>query len=296
MSSSDEDYEEESSERESSDKEEDGEDDVDDGGVGKRKVGKDLSNQRVAASKKGAPKKKRKGRSLSRAKRVDDDDGGGSLQGLLVMDEVEGEKPMSATTEEIFTKYSSYIVDEKGEPPAVAKKVLRHLVEKGLVIGDYDFGEDVEEVVFSPMVKSGLLTTKHAPMNQSHRSAWFGSAFRNVPHNLKILRQSSTCMSFLQQVLANTGGIVCKFFAQYYLPSTNSNVIDKHGHFGFHQDTFVANQYRLLVTLGDSKEGKKMTFSICDKIPSDETPGERVTLSIPHGRAVLLNRYVSVFT
>jgi hypothetical protein len=36
-----------------------------------------------------------------------------------------------------------------------------------------------------------------------------------------------------------------------------------------------------------------MTFSICDEKPSDKNPGQQVTLSIPHGRAVLLNRYVS---
>jgi hypothetical protein len=188
-----------------------------------------------------------------------------------------------------------YIVLQKGESKEEARKVLRHLVENGLVVIDYDFGEDdVEKVVFSPMVKSGLLTTKHAPVTQSYRSAWFGSAYGNVPHKLKILKDSPTCMTLLERFFANTGGIVCNFFAQYYLPSTNSNATDKNGHFGFHKDKFIGNQYRLLVTLGDSEKGKKMTFSICDDTPSDKTPGERVTLSIPHGRAVLLNRYVSI--
>ena len=102
-------------------------------------------------------------------------------------------------------------------------------------------------------------------------------------------------MTFLERIFENTGGIVCNFFAQYYLPPCTKNTLDMHGHFGFHQDGFAGYHYRLLITVGDSNAGKKMTFSICDKKPSDKNPGDRVTLSSPHGRAVLLNRYCTTF-
>jgi hypothetical protein len=301
MSSSDEEYKDEPSDEEEEEEEEwveDADDEEDEEEVNHRKFGKDLSNKRKRAPKKRAPaqkknQQKRKGRSSCRAKKGcgDDDDDGGSLENFLIVEKREGEKPLSniiLSKEDIFTKYDSFIVgdvDKKEE----AKMVLRHLVKNGLVISDPNLGDGcfVQDEV-TTMLESGLLTTKHDPVDQKQRSSWFGSAYCNNPHNMKILQASSFCMTFLQNALEDTGGIICNVFAQYILTQSNAN-----GHFGFHQDNFVGNQYRLLLTLGDSKEGKRMTFSICDEIPSDENPGQQVTLSIPHGRAVLLNRYVS---
>jgi hypothetical protein len=283
--SSDEDYkDEESSDEEEEDDEEEWAEDADEEKVNHRKFGKDLSNKR----KRDQPK--RKGRSSCRVKKGCGDDDGGSLETFLIVEKREGEKPQTNIIlgeEDIFTKYDSFIVDDV-DMRDEARVVLRHLVKNGLVISDPNLGDGcfVQEEV-TAMLQSGLLTTKHDPVD-NHRSPWFGSAYRNNPHNMKILQESSLCMTFLQNALEDTGGIICNFFAQYILMQSNAN-----GHFGFHQDKFVGNQYRLLLTLGDSKEGKRMTFSICDEKPSDENPGKRLTLSIPHGRAVLLNRHVS---
>ena len=58
--------------------------------------------------------------------------------------------------------------------------VLRHLVENDLVIADLNLGDGcfVQEEV-TTMIKSGLLTTKHDPVDQNQRSPWFGSAYRS---------------------------------------------------------------------------------------------------------------------
>jgi hypothetical protein len=290
MSSSDEEYKEETSEDEEEEWEEE-EDEV----VCRGKFGANLTNKRIVARKKrsSAPKKKEPKRKR-RAKKHDDDDGGGNIESFLVVAEKKVENPQTniiICKEDIFNKYVPFVVLAEGESREEAMEVLRHLVENDLTIIDYNFGgRDVQKDVTS-MVQSGLLTTKHEPRDKS-RSPWLGSAFRNNPHNLKLLQESAMCLTFMQEVLEGTGGIVSNFFATSYLPPATSSR-EMNGHFGFHQDHFVGNHYRLLLTLGDSEEGKRMTFSICDTIPSNENPGRRVTLSIPHGRVVLLNRCVS---
>jgi hypothetical protein len=280
--SSDEDYkDEESSDEEEEDDEEEWLEDADEDEVkvNHRKFGKDLSNKRkrAPAQKKRAPAQKknqpkRKGRSSCRAKKGScDGDDGGSLETFLIVEKREGEKPQSNIIlgeEDIFTKYDSYIVDDVDKRDE-ARVVLRHLVKNGLRIADPNLGDGcfVQEEV-TAMLESGLLTTKHDPVDQNRRSPWFGSAYRNNPHNMKILQESSLCMAFLQNALEDTGGIICNFFAQYILTQSNAN-----GHFGFHQDQFVGNQYRLLLTLGDSKEGKSTpkntntSWTNCSEIP-----------------------------
>ncbi len=218
--SSDEDYkDEESSDEEEEDDEEEWVEDADEDEVkvNHRKFGKDLSNKRkrAPAQKKNQPK--RKGRSSCRAKKgCGDDDDGGSLENFLIVEKREGEKPQSNIIllgeEDIFTKYDSFIVGENDKREE-ARLVLRHLVENGLRISDPDLGDGsfVQEGVTS-MLQSGLLTTKHEPMD-NHRSPWFGSAYRNNPHNMKILQASTLCMTFLRNALEDTGGIIYVIFS-----------------------------------------------------------------------------------
>lgn len=139
------------------------------------------------------------------------------------------------------------------------------------------------------MIKKGLLATIQE--NDQWRSKWFGSSYSNVGHNISVLRDSPMMTAFIKQMFSSTGGIVARFYGQYYLPSMG-NTSHLNGHLKFHQDNFFTD-YCLLTTLGDSSTGKKMTFSICKEKPTGTNLGESVTINVPHGRTILLTKYVA---
>ncbi len=194
----------------------------------------------------------------------------------------------SEVLNQIVDRYMGYVVLKEGQTIIEARKIMETLVYGGLGVIDYDFGDQFIEQ-FDSLIKKGLLANIHE--NNHRRSKWFGSSFGNIGHNFSILRESPMMMTFIEQMFSSTGGVVVRFFGQYYLPSTG-NTSHLNGHLGYHQDGFFTD-YRLLTTLGDSPSGKKMTFSICNEKPTRANPGESVTINVPHGRTILLNKYVA---
>ena len=194
----------------------------------------------------------------------------------------------SEILDQIVDKYMDYVVFQEGQTAIEARKVMKTLVYGGLGVIDYDFGDQIIER-FDSMIKKGLLAIIHE--SNHRRSKWFGSSFGNVGHNFSVLRDSPMMMDFIEQMFSSTGGVVARFFGQYYLPSTG-NTSHLNGHLKYHQDGFFTD-YRLLTTLGDSSTGKKMTFSICKEKPTRTNPGESVTINVPHGRTILLTKYVA---
>ena len=171
---------------------------------------------------------------------------------------------------------------------------MTDLVSHGLMVLDHDFGDSdyVNENV-EAMIKKGLLTTI-TRQNIQRRSKWFGSSYHLVEHNFSVLHESPMMMTFIQRMFGSTGGVVARFYGQYYLPSTG-RYSHLNGFFGYHQDRFFTH-YRLITTLGDSPSGKKMTFAISKEKPTRTNPRESVTINVPHGRTILLNRYVAGVT
>ncbi len=197
--------------------------------------------------------------------------------------------------ERVLDKIVNEYVDlQKGQTIAEVQEVLSILIPRGLMIIDCDFGDSrlvLEH--FQSLIDKGLLTEIHEPTDNMRRSKWFGTTKGNVQHALSILEDSPFLKTFLEQVLGSTRCVVVNFFGQYYLPS-EKRTAHLNGHFAYHQDKFHTH-YRLMNTFGDSPAGKKMTFSImdvCGVKSCEKNTGKEVTLNIPHGRTVLLPRYV----
>lgn len=266
----------------------------------KRAASKILKSAPPKASK-SAPSKAPKTKGCSK-KRLsnDDDDEECYLNNLIVVEakaKVEDATPLTnedklKILEGFVDKFmKEYVVLQEGETEAKAREVMTILVAHGFMIIDHDFGErDTFIKSLESTIKKGLFS-KVTNGNTLRRSKWFGSAFGNIKHNLGIVRETPMLMSFIEKMLGTTGGVVANFFAQYYQPSITGKFFGLHGHLAYHQDKFFTH-YRLLTTFGDSKFGKKMTFTICDGTPSKTNPGKSVTINLPHGRTVLLTRYV----
>ena len=247
-------------------------------------------------SKQSSDRNSKKGSSGGGRNDADDDDA--NMRDFIVVEGNSNQVDANSYTLEaksevlnqIVDKYMGYVVLKEGQTTVEARKVMKTLVYGGLGIIDYDFGDQIQIIEqFDSMIKKGLLAVIHE--NNYQRSKWFGSAYRNVVHNFDVLRDSPMMMAFIEQMFSSTGGVVAKFFGQYYLPSTGK-ASHLNGHLGYHQDRFFTD-YRLLTTLGDSSTGKKMTFSISEEKPTRTNPGESVTINVPHGRTILLTKYVA---